>query len=120
MKPSPAPFEIEHRIREDGIAVIRLAGRIMLGQESARIETLTRELLAAGRRKLILDVSGVTHIDSTGIGRFISSLNQTMQAGGQLLLAGAGGVVRDGFRVTRLDTVFQFAPDVETAATRFR
>lgn len=120
MKPSPTPFAIEHSIRDDGIAVVRLAGRVMLGEESARIETLIAELLAAGRRKLIIDVSGVTHIDSTGIGRFISSLNQTMQAGGQLVLAGAAGVVREGFRITRLDTVFRFAADAEAAAANLR
>jgi hypothetical protein len=36
------------------------------------------------------------------------------------MMAGAEGVVREGFRVTRLDTVFRFAPDVETAAAQLR
>lgn len=118
MKPSPAPLEIDYEKRADGIVVVRVAGRIMLGDESARIETLTSELLAAGHRKLVFDVRGVTHIDSTGIGRFIASFNKIMQAGGSLMMAGAAGVVREGFRVTRLDTVFKFAADVEEAAAR--
>jgi len=120
MKQSQTPLEIDYAKREDGNLVIRVAGRIMLGDESARIETLTAEVLAAGHRKLIFDVTGVTHIDSTGIGRFIASFNQVMQAGGSLMMAGAEGVVREGFRVTRLDTVFRFAPDVETAAAQLR
>jgi anti-sigma B factor antagonist len=120
MKPGAAPLEIDHVLRDDGVVVVRLAGRVMLGDESARVETLTKELLAAGHRKLVYDVGGVTHIDSTGIGRFIASFNQVMQAGGAMVLAGAGGVLRDGFRVTRLDTIFKFAPDVETAAARLR
>ncbi len=120
MKQSQTPLEIEHAIRDDGIAVVRVAGRVMLGDESARIETLTAELVAAGHRKLVFEVGGVTHIDSTGIGRFIASFNQVMQAGGALVLAGATGVVREGFRVTRLDTVFKFAADVEAAATQLR
>ena len=119
MRQLPKPLEIAHTL-EDGIAVVRLAGRVMLGDESARIETLTAELLKAGHRKLVMDVGGVTHIDSTGIGRFIASYNLVMQSGGALVLAGAVGVVREGFRVTRLDTVFQFAPDVETAVARLR
>jgi anti-sigma B factor antagonist len=120
MKQSQTPLEIGHVIRDDGIVVVRVAGRIMLGDESARIESLTAELLAAGRRKLVFDVAGVTHIDSTGIGRFIASFNKVMQAGGSLMMAGAEGVVREGFHVTRLDTVFQFAPDVEAAAAKLR
>ena len=120
MKQSQTPLEIEHALREDGTVVVRVAGRIMLGDESARIETLTGQLLAEGHRKLIFDVGGVTHIDSTGIGRFIASFNQVMQAGGALVMAGAAGVVREGFRVTRLDTVFRFAPSVEAAAAQMQ
>jgi anti-sigma B factor antagonist len=120
VKQSQAPLEIDHATREDGIAVVKLAGRVMLGDESARIETLTAELLAEGRRKLIFDVGGVTHIDSTGIGRFIAAFNLVMQAGAAMVLAGAGGVLREGFRVTRLDTVFKFAPDIEAAAAQLR
>ena len=64
-----------------------------------------------------MDLSGVTHIDSTGIGTFmLASFGKVRQAGGELVMAGAGsGVVREGFRVTRLDSVFHFYPDVESA-----
>ncbi len=109
-------LQIEHRETAGGVVVITLAGRVMLGPESQPIETLTEELLAGGYRKLVFDMSGVTHIDSTGIGRFISSFNKVMKAGGKMHMAGATGVVRDGFKVTRLDTVFKFFPDVESAA----
>jgi len=73
------------------------------------------DLLETGRRKFIVDLSGLTHIDSTGIGTFIASLGKVSQAGGALAMAGAGGMVREGFRVTRLDKVFRFFPDVESA-----
>jgi hypothetical protein len=39
-----------------------------------------------------------------------------MQAGGRMLMAGAAGVMGEGVRVTRLDTVFRFFPNVESAA----
>ena len=87
----------------------------MLGVESQRIETLTGELLAQGRRRLIFDLAGVTHIDSTGIGRFIAALNLAMRAGATLAIASATGQVRESFRVTRLDSIFKFYDDVETA-----
>ena len=110
------PLKIEHRDLKPGVVVIALAGRVMLGVESAQIETLVQELLKQGRRHFVFDLSGVTHIDSTGIGRFISSLNMTMREGGSLRMAAASGQVRDSFRVTRLDTIFMFYPDVESAS----
>ena len=108
-------LRIEHNEVKPGVELITLTGRVMLGAESAQIETLVQELLAQGRRQVIFDLSGVTHIDSTGIGRFISSLNKIRVAGGALRMAGASGQVRDAFHVTRLDTVFKFDSDTEAA-----
>jgi anti-sigma B factor antagonist len=108
-------LQIEQKELKPDVLLVMLTGRVMLGPESAQIESLVAESLDQGRRKFIFDLSGVSHIDSTGIGRFISSFNKVMQAGGKLHMAAAGGTVRDGFRVTRLDTVFKFFPDVEAA-----
>ncbi len=108
-------IEINHREMDGGVVLIAIAGRVMLGPESQRIESLTAELLQQGQRKLVFDMSGVTQIDSTGIGRFISALNKVMQAGGRMHMAGATGAVREGFRVTRLDRVFKFYNSVEEA-----
>ena len=109
------PLKIEHREVKPGVVVVALAGRVMLGDESAKIESLVQQLLQEGRSRVVFDLAGVTHIDSTGIGRFISCLNKTRMAGGSMLMANASGQVRDAFRVTRLDTVFQFVGDVDTA-----
>lgn len=96
-------------------SVITLKGKLMLGTEAAAMEGLVPSLLKAGRKNLVFDLSGVTHIDSTGIGRFIDAYTRLQPAGGQMRLAGATGAVRDSFRVTRLDTVFKFYPTVEAA-----
>lgn len=104
---------------EGAVSVITLRGKLMLGEEAAQIESLVPDLLASGRKNLVFDLSGVTHIDSTGIGRFIDTYSRLGQAGGQMRLAGATGAVRDSFRVTRLDTVFKFYPTVEAACEGF-
>ena len=91
----------------------------MLGPEGQQVERAVMDLLARSYRRFIFDMSGVTHIDSTGIGRCISSLNQIMQSGGKLYMAGATGQVRESFRVTRLDRVFRFFDDVERALAAF-
>ncbi|HLH40829.1 MAG TPA: STAS domain-containing protein [Bryobacteraceae bacterium] len=106
---------VEQQNVSGSTSVITLRGKLMLGQESAQLESLVPELLKNGRKNLIFDLSGVTHIDSTGIGRFIDTYSRLMPVGGQMRLAGATGAVRDSFRVTRLDTVFHFYPTVEAA-----
>ena len=100
---------------EGAISLIILRGKLMLGEDCNLLEAVIPELLRDGRTKLIFDLSGVTHIDSTGIGRFIDTYSRLGQAGGEMRLAGATGAVRDSFRVTRLDTVFRFYPTVDAA-----
>jgi anti-sigma B factor antagonist len=111
----PVPLEIAQQDLAPATVLITLAGRLMLGPEGQMLERTVDELLATGYRKFIFDLSGITHIDSTGIGRCISSLNRIMASGGQLHMAAAGRQVREGFRVTRLDRVFRFFDDVPAA-----
>lgn len=108
-------LRIEEREAGPGRWVIRINGRITLGEAASAIDALVKRLTAQGRTHLVFDLSGVTHIDSTGIGQFIACLNQVRSSGGSLRMAGATGQVRDAFRVTRLDTIFQFDEDLETA-----
>jgi anti-sigma B factor antagonist len=114
-----AQLQIEHKELEPGTILIALAGRLMLGEEGAQVEALAAALIGQGYRRFILDLSGLTHIDSTGIGRCIASLNKISQAGGHLRVTGAAGQVREAFRVTRLDRVFQFAGDADEARRSF-
>lgn len=102
-------LQINHQKTSEGGVLITLTGRLMLGPEGAELEKLVRDQLSAGTRKFVLDFSGLTHIDSTGIGRCIASLNMIMQANGSLIITGASGQVRESFRVTQLDRVFEFS-----------
>jgi anti-sigma B factor antagonist len=104
--------------RVDGeglLSIVILRGKLMLGEDCRQLEAVIPELLSEGRTKLIFDLSEVTHIDSTGIGRFIDTYSKLMKISGKMRMAGATGMVRDAFRVTRLDTVFSFFPSVEEA-----
>ena len=109
------PLQIEHRQTGEGVVIVTITGRLMLGTPNEQLETLVSALLAEGRRKFVFDLAGMTRIDSTGIGRFIYCYNKIQENGGKLALACGAGYLRDGFRVSRLDTVLRFYPDVETA-----
>jgi anti-anti-sigma factor len=108
---------VEHKQLRPGVALITVRGRMMLGQDSEQLDRLVAQLLEQGYRDIVIDLEGLTHIDSTGIGRFIASYNRVMQVpGASMRLAAAGGAVRSAFRVTRLDTVFPFFESVSEAS----
>ena len=75
-----AGLQVSHREVAPDTVVVTLAGKMMLS-DSAALETVIVTLLETGRRKFIVDLSGLTHIDSTGIGTFIASLGKVSQAG---------------------------------------
>ena len=108
-------IEIAQREIAPGTVVITLTGKMMLGPEGDEIVSMVEKQLSAGTRKFVFDLSGVTVIDSTGIGRFISSFNKIMAAGGEMRMAGATGHVMQSFRVSLLDKVFSFYPSLQQA-----
>ncbi|HTS65595.1 MAG TPA: STAS domain-containing protein [Candidatus Acidoferrales bacterium] len=100
-----------------GTVVIKLVGKVMMGVESEPIVTLVDRFLAEGKRTIIFDISEVTRMDSTGVGRFIYSFNKITTAGGEMRMAGAAGHIFDIFHVSLLDTVIPFFPSLEAAQT---
>lgn len=106
---------IEHKEIAPATRVITISGMLVLGAGCSELETLVPQLVDAGALKLVFDLSGVTRIDSTGIGRFIDTYGRLKKSGGEMRLAGADGAVREAFRMTRLDRIFSFYPTLEAA-----
>jgi anti-sigma B factor antagonist len=94
---------------------VELAGRITLGRESGQIDAALGKLIDEGIKKFVIDLSKVDYMDSTGIGRIASCFGKITQSGAQARVSGARGLVMDLFRMTRLDTVIRFFPDVDAA-----
>jgi anti-anti-sigma factor len=109
-------LEITHSEIGPGAVVISLAGKVMMGADSEPIGALVDRFLAEGRRLIIFDLSGVTRMDSTGVGHFIQSFNRITSAGATMRMAGATGHIFDIFHVSLLDTVIPFFPTREAAA----
>jgi anti-anti-sigma factor len=108
-------MQVSHHEIAPDIIIVSITGPVMRGPESEQITTLVSDLLHQTKRIIIFDLAGVTKIDSTGIGRFISSYNELAAAGGEMRIAGARGFVFQAFHVCRLDTVFRFYPSVDEA-----
>jgi anti-sigma B factor antagonist len=108
-------LSITTRTQGDGISVVELSGRITLGKESGQIESTLIRLLSEGAKKFVIDLSKVDYLDSTGIGRIAYSFGKITQAGATARVSGAQGLVMDLFRITRLDNVIRFFPDINSA-----
>jgi anti-anti-sigma factor len=109
-------MEISQETIAPGKAVIRLQGKVMISEASDRVGAAVEELVRAGTLTIIIDLSGVTALDSTGIGYLIAGYNRITAAGGEMRMAGATGHIMQNFRVNQLDRVFAFYPSVEEAA----
>jgi anti-sigma B factor antagonist len=108
-------LSITTRNCEPGITVIEIGGRITLGRESGQIEAFVLKALNEGALKLVFDLSEVTYLDSTGIGIIAYCFGKISQKGAHAAVAGAKGLVLDVFKLTRLDSVIRFFPDVAAA-----
>jgi len=113
-------LQIETRRIEPDITVLTLTGKISLGRESQRIETLVHDLLRASERRIVLDISRVDHLDSTGIGILAYCYGTVNRIGGELRIAGANGKVLHLLQITRLDGVLPLCDSVEAACTSLR
>ena len=109
-------LSITTRKHNPEITVIELAGRITLGRESGQIEATVLRVLEEGVRKIVIDLSRVDYIDSTGIGKIAYAFGKITQAKAEARVSGARGLVYDLFKITRLDRVIRFLPDVDSAA----
>jgi anti-sigma B factor antagonist len=68
----------------------------------------------SGEKLIVLDLSAVTFIDSSGLSALVSVL-KTVTAGGDLVLCGVSGAVGTMFKLTRMDKVFRIFGTVEEA-----
>lgn len=68
-------------------------------------------------RHLVVDVSGVTYIDSAGLAALILAMQKVEAYGGRFSLAGVQTTVRSIFKMSRLDDVFEIFPDADAALT---
>lgn len=107
--------ESKTRRIEPDITVVEISGRLTLGNALASLEQSLKRQIEEGARKLIVDLAGLNHVDSAGIGMLVACGGLMEQKGGRLRVAGARGVVAKAFEVVHLDRFVVLDPDVETA-----
>jgi anti-sigma B factor antagonist len=111
-------LDIQTKELPPDIVVLEITGRITIGRECKQLEWAVDSLVREKQqKKIIFDLSGVTHIDSTGIGIIVTSAGQVKQAGGELRLAGANKHVEQVLKLTSVEKLVSSYPTLAEAAS---
>lgn len=94
-------------------------GNLVIGDPEAAFKKTITRLLEEGRVNLLVDLSGVGFLDSSGLGALVRALTNSQKDGGQTKLLRAGPQVRKLLEMTKLDSVFELHDDLETAVSSF-
>jgi len=102
-----------------GVTIVDLSGRIVLGEGSALLRDLFRDLVREGNKKIRLNLSDVNYIDSSGLGELVSAFTSMRSQGGELKLLNLTKRVRLLLQVTKLITVFDITDDEAASVKSF-
>ena len=111
-------MKINHR-EENGVVIIEPKGKIMGGPESTALHDLLHELIDQKKSQVIIDLSRVDWMNSTGLGLLISGLTTLRKADGELKLANVTEKIQSLLTITKLITVFKTFDSVEDAVKSF-
>jgi anti-sigma B factor antagonist len=101
-------------VRPDGVAVVRLAGRLDMGSADL-LKRRVASLVEDGHSRVAVDLTEVSFIDSSGLGALISGLKSTRSAGGDLRIAAPNEQTRMVLSLTGMERVLPEHPDTDSA-----
>lgn len=98
----------------DGAAVVKLAGEIDMGHSPAVHQALV-EVLERRPARLVIDLSDVSYMDSSGVGILVDALRRVRVSGGKLVLVAVAPRVRSVLQITKLDQFFEMHSTLQEA-----
>lgn len=103
----------------NGITVLDLDGRVVLGDETSELREKVKSLIASGKKKIVLNMKNVAMIDSSGLGALVAAYSSAKSAGATLRLSNLGSHANQLLQVTKLLTVFEVSNTEEDAVRSF-
>ncbi len=103
----------------NGVTVMDLNGKILLGEGDDVLRDKVRGAIAAGNRKLLLNLADVPYVDSAGLGELVRCHTRMVQAGGSVKLLNLTARMQDLLQITKLVTVFETFESEDSAVGSF-
>jgi len=105
--------------RTGDVTVLDLKGKLRIGGNSLALHRSIRSLVSEKKNMILLNLSGVTYIDSCGLGELVASQVSVENSGGEIKLTGLSDRLRELFTATRLLAVFDIYVDEADAILDF-
>ena len=103
----------------DTVTIVDLSGQITQDEGSVILRDTVRDLLSKGQNKILLNLSDVAAIDSSGIGELVSAQSNVRKQSGELKLINLTEKVQDLLQITKLHTMFDVRDDEADAVASF-
>ena len=116
---SPPQFELTEEVVDDHTQLIAIRGELHTST-SPEFDERLKSVIDAGKTSVVLDLSAVEFIDSTGLSVLLNGLRHVTHEGGRMLLACANPTVLRLFEITKLDSTFEIVPTRSEALERAR
>jgi len=111
---------VDIEVRSQGtVKVIKLRGRLALGESVERLRATVEDLLNSGENRLVLDLEELATMDSSGIGLLSRLLTLSKQQGGSLKLVNPSKFVVQTLKLVGLLNLFEVFPETQAAAASF-
>ncbi len=107
-------MDVATDVTEGGVAIVHSEGRLNMAA-APQLRRVVSDLAAAGRSRIVIDLSAVTFIDSSGLGALIGGLKSARQAAGDLRIAAPTEQVTTVLGLTNLDRVLKPYGSVDEA-----
>lgn len=101
------------------VIVLRMNGKLMGGPDADAFQKQIKDLVARGKKQLVVDMSQVSWVNSTGLGILIAGYSTVKNAGGVLKLVGVNKRIDQIFMVTKLHTIFETFDEESQALASF-
>ncbi len=103
----------------DGVIIVDIVGELRLGEGTGILRDVVRDLAGKGYIQILLNLAGVRHIDSAGVGELMSCYTSIHNQGGHLKLMNLNKNVHNLLQITKLCTVFEIADDEASGVRSF-
>ena len=115
-----SPVKMQTSARQvGGVTVLDISGRITVGEGNVILREIVRDLAEKGAKAIVLNLSEVQYVDSSGVGELVKAHTTIRNQGGQLKLANLNKRVHDLLELTRLSAVFDIQKDETSAIKSF-
>ena len=104
---------------EQDISIIDIAGKLTMTDGCEKLRETIDELLAKDKKNILVNLSEMEYIDSTGVGEMVASLRTVQNIGGELKLVSLNNQAYSTFQIALLLPVFDISKSEKEAIAKF-